>query len=276
MVIAFILLLGPTSWSRNIRQGLRSTALRPFVAVRSWVATRRSEREELRTVRAQRDSLAAVLAAQAVLREENGRLRALLALSGGAGPRFRAARMLSLGNDAAEGTFLLDLGAEDGVVVGSPVFTASGLVGVVREIYTKGSQAIDWTHPEFRVSAMSADGEVYGIVEPLRGGFREEDMLVMTGAPFHSDVPPGTHIVTSGRGRVFPRGVPIGDIVSIQDADTGWRKSYLVRPAVRPESAVQVLVGLAGSGSTDLAELWEVTAARTQPASPGPQLPRSP
>jgi rod shape-determining protein MreC len=123
---------------------------------------------------------------------------------------------------------------------------------------------------------MTADGEVYGIIEPVRGGFREEDMLVMTGAPFHSDVPPGTHIVTSGRGRVFPRGVPIGDIISIRDADTGWRKSYLVRPAVRPESAVQVLVGLTGSGSSDLAELWEVTAARTQPSSPDPQLPRSP
>lgn len=276
MLIAFVLLLGPTEWSRNLRQVLRNTALRPFVGIREWVATRKSDREDLRIVRAQRDSLAAVVAAQAVLREENARLRALLSLATRAGPQFRATQMLSLGTDAAEGTFLLGLGASQGVVVGSPVFTVGGLVGVVREVHRNSAQAIDWTHPEFRVSAMTADGQVYGIVEPRRGSFREEDLLIMTGAPFHSDVQPGTRIVTSGRGTVFPRGVPVGDVVSIQDADTGWRKSYLVRPAVRPESALQVLVGLSTSGGADLSGLWEVSATRTPvPAASGP-LPRTP
>jgi rod shape-determining protein MreC len=275
VLIAFVLLLGPTEWSRALRQGLRSTVLRPFVGIREWVATRRSDREDLRVVRAQRDSLAAVVAAQAVLREENARLRALLGLAARAGPHFRVTHMLSLGTDAAEGTFLLGLGATDGVAVGSPVFTVGGLVGVVRDVQRNGSQAIDWTHPEFRVSAMTADGQVYGIVEPRRGSFREEDLLILTGAPFHSDVQPGTRIVTSGRGTVFPRGIPIGDVVSIQDADTGWRKSYLVKPSVRPESALQVLVGLTASGGLDLSELWEVSAAGAagQGAARGPQFP---
>jgi rod shape-determining protein MreC len=270
LLFAFLLLFGPASWSRPIRVAVFGTVMKPFVAMRGWVADRRAEREDLVLVRAQRDSLAAVAAAQAVLAEENARLRGLLGLGERAGQRFRPAQMLQLGSDAAEGTFLLDIGEEEGVVVGSPVFTVGGLVGVVKEVYAHTSQAIDWTNGDFRVSAMTVDGRVYGMVEPLRGGFREEDLLLMGGAPFHSDVRPGTRIVTSGRGQVHPRGIPIGDIVSIENADTGWRKSYVIRPSVRPEAAAQVLVGLVDSGAADLSVAWETEPLPRDTASSPP------
>jgi rod shape-determining protein MreC len=216
-------------------------------------------------LRAQRDSLLAVATAEAVLAEENERLRALLELAPRVGPAFRAAERLALGTDAAESTFMIGLGARDGVAVGSPVFTAEGLLGVVLEVDTNRAQAIDWTRPEFRASVMTADGAVYGIVEPLRGSFREADLLVMTGAPFHSDVRPGRLIVTSGRGNLYPRGIPVGTVVGIRDADTGWRKSYLVRPSVRPEAATQVLVAVRPAGGLDLLTAWLPGATRVRP-----------
>lgn len=265
LLFAFFLLFGPAAWSRPIRHGLRATALKPFIAMRGWIADRQAEREDLRDVRAERDSLAAVATAQAVLAEENARLRGLLALRQRVDARFIAAQLLRLGTGAAEGTFLIDAGSDDGVVVGSPVFTVGGLVGVVREVSGHSAQAVDWTHPEFRVSGMTGDGQVYGVLEVRRGAYREEDLLLMTGAPFHADVRPGSRIVTSGRGEVFPRGIPIGEVLAIESADTGWRKSYMVRPYVRPESAAQVLVGLKDSGSADLSAAWEIRPAPTAP-----------
>jgi rod shape-determining protein MreC len=256
-LVALILLLAPLRWNAPIRAALRNTLLWPFYALQDGVAAVRAERGDFSVVRAQRDSLLAVTAAQAVLAEENGRLRALLELAPRAGAGFRAAERLTLGTEAAEGTFLIGLGAGDGVGVGSPVFTAEGLLGIVREVEADRSQVIDWTRPEFRASVMTADGLVYGIVEPLRGGFREADLLVMTGAPFHSDVRPGRLVVTSGRGTLFPRGIPVGTVVSIQDADTGWRKSYVIRPAVRPEAATHVLVGVEAAGPIDLTAVWQ-------------------
>jgi rod shape-determining protein MreC len=162
---------------------------------------------------------------------------------------------------------MIALGSRDGVTLGSPVFTADGLLGVVLEVEAERAQAIDWTRPEFRVSVMTADGLVYGIAEPQRGSFREADLLVMTGAPFHSDVRPGRLIVTSGRGTLFPRGIPIGTVVGIRDADTGWRKSYLIRPAVRPEAARQVLVGVAPASGLDLTTAWLPGAIRMRPVA---------
>lgn len=154
---------------------------------------------------------------------------------------------------------MIDVGSEHGVFVGSPVLTADGLLGRVIEVTERSAQVMDWTDPEFRVSAMTADGETYGIVEPRRDGSGHEDLLAMTGASFQVDVRPGTRVVSTGRGGLFPRGVPIGTVLGIEEADTGWRKSYLLQPSVRPESATHVLVAVR-QGSADLSDAWNVTA----------------
>lgn len=260
----------PSRYQEPVRRVLRRTVLRPFVAVQARVAARRARSVDLVEVRAQRDSLWALVAAQTTLSEENRRLRALLNLRERAGQGYLATQILRLGVEGADGTFMIDAGASDSVAVGSPVLAPEGLLGLIRDVDSGVAQGLDWTHTDFRASAMTADGDAYGIVEPQRGRFREDDMLLMTGAPFHSDIKPGTRIVTSGRGALFPRGIPIGTVVGIDEADTGWRKSYLIRPAVRPEEAVHVLVGLAGSSRTDVSRLWNVPATVDTISRPAP------
>ena len=261
ILLAGVLFVLPAAYQAPIREGLRTTVLRPFLAFQERLAQRRGRTVDVGAIRAQRDSLAALVTAQASLAEENRRLRALLALQEKAGDAFIPADVLRLGVTGAESTFMINVGSAEGVRVGSPVLTPDGLLGVIWAVDEHRSQAIDWTHPEFRVSAMTADGQAYGLVEPRRGRYREEDLLAMTGAPFHVDIPPGRRIVSSGRGGVFPRGIVIGTVLGIEEADTGWRKSYLLRPAVRPEAVAQVLVGVGGNATrADLSALWHVSA----------------
>ncbi|MGQ0561458.1 MAG: rod shape-determining protein MreC [Gemmatimonadota bacterium] len=252
---ALILFLLPAAYQRPIQHAIRDTALRPFLSAQATIANRRATSVDVSALRAQRDSFAALLAAEATLAEENARLRALLGLRERAGSTFIPAEVLRLGVSGAESTFMLNVGSAQGVEVGSPVLAPEGLVGVVVDVQERNAQAMDWTHPDFRASAMTADGRAYGIVEPRRGRYREEDLLALTGAPFHSDLQPGTPIVTSGRGQVYPRGIPIGMVLGIEEADTGWRKSYLIRPAIRPEAVVHVLVGL-DNEDNDVSRLW--------------------
>lgn len=270
----------PGAIQQPVRNAIRGTALRPFIAGQEVVAEKRERRLDVTTLAAQRDSLMALVAAQASLAEENRSLRELLGLRQRAGSAFVPAEILRAGVPGAESTFLLSVGTADGVQVGSPVIAAGGLVGVVKEAGAHTAQAIDWTHPDFRASAMSADGSAYGIVEPRRGAFRENDMLSLTGAPFHSEIPSGTRIVTSGRGGIFPRGIPIGTVVGIDEADTGWRKSYLLQPLVRPEAVSHVLVGVLKEGGmgVDVSALWQSTAApdtagRARPDSTAARVP---
>jgi len=260
LLLAVFLFFLPGAYQAPIRQAVRTTALRPFFALQSQVVERRGRSVDVASLRAERDSLAAVVAAQATLAEENRRLRQLLGLHSRAEAAFKPARVLRLGVPGAESSFMLDVGAADGVYVGSPVLSAGGLLGVVLEVDEHSAQAIDWSHPDFRASAMSLDGQAYGLLEPRRGEFREADLMALTGAPFHTDIKPGTRVVTSGRGGLFPRGIPLGVVVGIEEADTGWRKSYLLRPLVQPEAVTHVLVGVRGQETKDLSQLWHVAS----------------
>ncbi|MGH7444454.1 MAG: rod shape-determining protein MreC, partial [Longimicrobiales bacterium] len=216
ILLAGVLFLLPSEYQSPIREGLRTTVLRPFLSFQERLAQRRGRTVDVGSIRAQRDSLAALVSAQASLAEENRRLRSLLSLQERAGDSFIPADVLRLGVSGAESTFMLDVGTAEGVRVGSPVLTPDGLLGVVWTVDEHRAQAIDWTHPEFRVSAMTADGQAYGLVEARRGRYREEDLLAMTGAPFHIEVTPGRRVVTSGRGGVFPRGIVVGSVLGIE------------------------------------------------------------
>jgi rod shape-determining protein MreC len=264
VLFGFILFALPAAYQRPLREVLRGSVLSPFLSAQATLAYRRATTVDVHELRAQRDSLAALVAAEATLAEENRRLRGLLSLRARAGSRFVPAEVIHLGVTGAESTFLINIGASQGVKVNSPVLAPEGLVGIIVEVQENTAQAIDWTHPDFRASAMTADGRAYGIVEPRRGQYREEDLLALTGAPFHTDLQPGTPIVTSGRGSVYPRGIPLGVVLGIEEADTGWRKSYLIRPAAQPQAVTHVLIGLDVGAGGDLARLWNNAVAEPQ------------
>jgi len=279
VLAAFILFVLPADMQRPLRDVVRGSAMAPFLSAQATLAYRRSSTVDVHELRAQRDSLGALVAAEATLAEENRRLRSLIGLRARAGASFIPAEVLRIGVSGAESTFIINVGSAQGVKVNSPVLAPEGLLGVVVEVKENSAAAIDWTDPSFRASAMTIDGQAYGIVEARRGSYREEDLLALTGAPFHTDLQPGTLIVTSGRGTRFPRGIPLGIILGIEEADTGWRKSYLIRPAARPEAVTHVLVGLKVGAGDDLAKLWNniaaepafIDSARADSARPRPR-----
>lgn len=275
LVLAIFIRISPEAYQRPMRDGFRTTILRPFIAAQTRLAIRRSRTEDLSVVRAERDSLAALVAAEATLSEENRQLRGVMGLRERLGGKFIPAEVVRLGSGGAESSFIVNVGSAEGVHTGSPVMTPAGLLGVVWEVDTHMATAIDWSHSQFRAGAMIADGSSYGVIEPRRGRFREEDLLSLTGAPYQTNINPGKRVVTSGRGCVFPRGIAIGTISGIDEADTGWLKNYLVRPAVRAEEARHVLVGTGDNCNNDLSDVWNVTAP-ADTASLGDTIPAKP
>jgi cell shape-determining protein MreC len=270
VVLAAIFVLVALSMSYlpdGARQGvawlLRSSLLRPFVATQEGLAAYRLRALRLEVLQARLDSLTTTLATERALADENRTLRALIGLSARVGPSFRPASVLRPGTPGSEGTFLVGLGAADGVTSGAPVVDPYGLVGRIREVHAHTSVGIDWTHPDFRASAMVVDGTAFGLVEDRRGSFREADRMVLNGLAYHESVPNGTAVVTSGLGGQFPRGIPIGRIDGVADSTAGWLKSYWLKPMVQPASVTHVLVGV-GKETVDLTRAWPADSIRTR------------
>ncbi len=242
VVLALTLNVLPAGGQRWISGAVRATALAPFIWSQRQLVSAREQAVEASTLHARLDSLATQLLSLGSLSEENRRLRALLGLQARGDQAVVAASALRRDDPGAEGTFFLDKGRRSGIEPGNPILAWDGLVGIVIEAAEESAVGMDWTNPDFRVSAMTADGTTYGIVEPVPGVFREEDRLLFNGAPYSSDIEPGTEILASGLGGLYPRGTRIGRVDGVAAEDAGWRKSYWLEPAVIPASVTHVLV----------------------------------
>ena len=237
---------------------LRRTILAPLVAMqqnaelsrRAWLT------RESRTVG--QDSLALRSMKLASVEDENVRLRKLLGLGRALRWGFVPAEVL-MGRDAGdEYSVVLSAGSKDGVRQFSPVVSPDGLVGMVNTVDPTMSIAILWTHPDFRVSAMTADGSAFGIVASHLGGGPERYLLEMRGVPLRSTLAPGTQVLSSGLGGVYPRGIPIGTVISEIKTSEVWARTYLLRPAVLPADMGAVMILLPQRATAGVPNVWTV------------------
>ena len=243
-MVAVLLLILPPAPRDRVAAAIRGNLIGPLAALQTRAVQTGRALAVQDSLRALSDSI--VIRAQRLdaVDAENARLRALLGLGRALQWGFVPAEALIGSGDVAEHTLLLSAGATQGVQRLGAVVAPEGLVGLVQTVDARTSVALIWPHPDFRVSATTADGSAVGIVTAHEGTGADRWMLELHGVPYRSSVPNGTPVVSSGLGGVFPRGILIGTVVRpLAGETTGWARSYLVRPAVRPSelSAVMVL-----------------------------------
>ncbi len=258
-VVLALSLANLTTQREELARLIRATVLRPVLAMQQGAIERNALFEDPTVLRAQRDSLAAFLVGQATLAAENRSLRELLGLRERLPRSFVSAEIVRLPDRASDGFFQITAGSAHGVVPGASIVAGEGLVGRVRDVDETISFGLDWMHPEFRASAMTLDGEVYGILEPRI--FQGEPVLLLTGTPRHVELEAGSLLVTAGQGQVYPLGIPIGLVIGPESGEDDWQRNYLVRPLVSPSQMNYVLVlgepQIALEGQ-DLARSWGI------------------
>ena len=255
LLAAVVIITLPHRHQLGLAKAVRSTVLAPVLRLQGGFYDMRLTSTRVEELRAERDSLAERVLVLKDVEEENLRLRGLMGLWERGANRFRPANLYPTkrGGEVVARSFRLDVGGEAGVTADAPVIAPGGLVGVVR--VTSGGQALGdfWTHPDFRVSAMTADGSVFGIISPLG----ETPLLMrLDGAPYQVRLTRGTELVTSGMGGVFPRGIPIGRVTEATGEEAGWARSYQVRPLVYPEAVREVMVLVQRDSTETMEDVW--------------------
>ena len=245
LVLALAARVLPSPVQNVVATAVNHSILAPFLYLQEQAEVVRSSRSHYLTSIGTRDSIAVQALSAKGLEEENALLRAELGLSRRLPVRHVSAEVLQQAMPTAGLMARLSVGREDGVNVGAPVLTPEGLAGVVQSAGDRNSVAILWTHPDFRVSAMALDGTVYGIVAPRGSAGPNTALLELRGVPYQQQLPLGTRILTSGLGGpggVYPRGIPLGTVVSVAEEQEGWSRTYLILPAVHPASMSHVIV----------------------------------
>jgi len=257
----------------NLREafaaGLRRTVVAPLVSLQRRAELSRSAFLTHDQVTAQRDSAAIRTLSVIALESENERLRKLLGLGAQLRWGFIPAEAIHSADarghaNAEEYTIALTAGSNVGVQPFSPVVAPEGLAGMVQTVDPTMSLAITWANPDFRVSAMTADGSAFGIVQAHLGSGPnrpERYLLEMRGVPFRSTLQPGTLVVSSGYGGVYPEGVPVGTILGEIKTSETWARTYLVRPAVSPPKLSSVMIIQPQRAKAGVKNVWTSAVA---------------
>ncbi len=232
----------PSAWSLKLAAGLRDTILLPVLWVQERAEEGRTSRARFQAVQAERDSAALAAQSLAALTAENTRLRGILELRARTTTSSVPAEVLHQSGPTEGRTLLLGVGAGSGIKPGDPVVSPEGLVGVLLSAGDRSSVAMTWSHPDFRVSAVTTDGSVLGIVAPSANTDASEAFLEFRGVAYRDTVATGTLVMTSGLGGIYPKGVPIGRVAGIRREELGWERVYRLAPMANPGHVAHLLV----------------------------------
>lgn len=233
----------PNTMRDPIATGMRRTFLAPLVMLQERSERGRQSLLMADTRQAAIDSLSLKKMNDSSLEGENDRLRKVIGLGSRLRWGFIPTEALHGRGVRDETTVILSAGSRAGVSRLSPVIAPEGLVGVVDQVDPTMSHAMLWTHPDFRVSAMSPDGTAFGIAQAhLTGSATGGYLIELRGVPFRATLKPGALIVSSGWGGVWPRGIPIGTVLEEMKTSEGWARTYLLRPAVNPADVYSVMI----------------------------------
>jgi rod shape-determining protein MreC len=161
---------------------------------------------------------------------ENNKLRDALAWQRKAPWQMKLARVVSRDPANWWRTITIDVGSKAGVVNDLPIVTAEGLVGRVEHVTPNFSKVILVGDPNCHVSAqVDNQARDSGIIVPSDTTILEGSLVGLDLVSRHSQIVPGQKVVTSGMGGVFPRGIPIGQVIDTNTVRFGLYLQARVR-----------------------------------------------
>jgi rod shape-determining protein MreC len=171
---------------------------------------------------------------------ENAHLRGLLDLRPGLVPKAQAAQVLYEAADPYSRKVIIDRGATAGVVVASPVINETGVLGQVTRVYALSSEVTLITDKDAAIPVLNtrtqARGAAFGSAGAAGNGM---EMRFMAG---NADVRPGDVLTTSGVDGIYPPGLPVAKVASVdRKLDSGFARIVLT-PNAQTDGVRHVMV----------------------------------
>lgn len=132
---------------------------------------------------------------------------------------------------------IIDKGRSSGLKTNMPVVNAEGVVGRLVAVSAHYAKVLLIIDQNSAVDCIIQRSREKGILRGLSSGVCELDYILK-----RSDVRKADQLVTSGLGRVFPKGIPVGEIVDVEDVPGELFKAIKVKPMVDFSKLEELLV----------------------------------
>lgn len=155
------------------------------------------------------------------------------------------------GNSLSDG-YIIDKGSNDGIAKNMVVVSSKGLVGKVTKVASNFAIVQSILNENIAVAVMDQQTrEATGVLQGLSDK-KDNNMTVVYNLPISSDVKEGDIIITSGLGKIYPKEIPVGTVVSVEEDNVKVMKSAVVEPFVNFNELEELFVVIPNSNIDEI------------------------
>lgn len=221
----------------------------PFQGIGNIFGNLTADQQTLSDLRAENEQLRSRNAELEETNQSTQRLQGLLDLKNTYNLQSTGARVISGSTDSFNNTIMIDKGTTSGLAVGMPVVDSGGVIGQIIECGPTTSTVRLITDEKSGVAAMVQSSRAQGM---LMGSASRQITLNLINT--NQKVSVGDTVVTSGLGGVFPKGLPLGKVTSVEAAPGSLYYTIVIEPHGNVSTNEEVMV------ITSLSEEQKATA----------------
>ncbi|HJV44308.1 MAG TPA: rod shape-determining protein MreC [Bacillota bacterium] len=178
------------------------------------------------------------------LKLENAQLRKLLDAEQSklSSYKLRMAEVIARSPDRWNHTVVIDKGSRDGISANMAVITPEGYIGRVQSVSNFSSQVelvTDIERGNHIGAIVQGNERIYGVIE---GFDPKNNLLIMRKIPMQAEIAPKQMVITSGLGGTIPKGLVLGEIVSVKTDDQYLTKDAYIKPNANLQQVEKVFV----------------------------------
>jgi rod shape-determining protein MreC len=147
-----------------------------------------------------------------------------------------AAQVIGTSGSEQSRVIYIDKGSSDGIKTDMAVITPTGIVGKIVQVFPDSSQVLPINDQFSGVGAALKDSRLQGILKGAANGATTLQYVMSD-----EKVVPGEEVITSGGDRIFPKGLPVGRVVSVEPGKDLFLNIRVV-PSSRLDQLEEVLV----------------------------------
>jgi rod shape-determining protein MreC len=213
LALCLVLILGGSQVTSLVSGAIVTSFYYPFFKVESSVSELVSVRETNERLLKQLVETTMQVERLEEAERENTRLRAILGFEPPAGYTLLQARVISVTGEKLPIAAEINRGARDSVMVDQALINEFGLIGRVVSVFENVSTVQLLTDPANRVAVRvaNADSREMGIVK-----YRTFEGMFLDNLPIQSSIRVGDTVISSGLGGLYPPGLRVGVVESVE------------------------------------------------------------
>ncbi|UCG60919.1 MAG: rod shape-determining protein MreC [Candidatus Zixiibacteriota bacterium] len=210
-LLSVILIVAPSVVMPTVNQAILSVFYWPFAEIKTGLGDLHAVGEENHRLRQMLTQANVNLSMYQEAVRENARLRSVLGFEQQSGYILLPVEVMSISGDYFPVSAVINGGSNDSIFVDQPVINQNGLIGRIVSVASDYATVQLLTDPSNRVAARIAQSREMGIIR-----FTVSEGMILDNLPVQGAVNVNDTVLSSGLGGVYPPGLRVGVVSSVE------------------------------------------------------------